>query len=117
MAAAAAVCWGAVAILTGGHSMAVALGMVGPLVAAVVSWIIVERTQASAPERVSAALIKLFAAKVLLFGGYVVMVATVFPEGRTAFIVSFTCHYILLHVVEAVYLRRLFAVAARSLVS
>jgi hypothetical protein len=119
MTAAAAICWGVLTIVTRGNSpSAVTLGLLGPLVAAVASWILVERTHAKAPTRVSAVMITLFAVKIVLFGAYIVVVATSFPEARVAFIVSFTCHYILLHVLEALYLRRLFsAAAARSLVS
>ena len=118
MTAAAAVCWAILATLSGGpHVTVVTLGMLGPLAGAVVSWILVERTQLRAPEQVSGVLIKLFAAKMLLFGAFVVVVATLFPEGRVAFVVSFTCHYVLLHVMEALYLRRLFSAAAGSLAS
>jgi hypothetical protein len=118
MTAAAAVCWGVLALSSGGASAAaVALGMIGPLAGALATWIVIERTQARAPERVSGVMIALFAVKILLFGAYVIIVATQFPEGRIVFIVSFTCHYILLHVMEALYLRRLFSAAARSLVS
>jgi hypothetical protein len=118
MTAAAAVCWGVLALLTSGAGTAVALGMIGPLAGALATWIVIERTQSRAPQRVSGAMITLFGVKMLLFGAYVIIVATQVPEGRVVFIVSFTCHYILLHVMEALYLRRLFAAAAaRSLVS
>lgn len=91
---------------TGG---AVLLGMLGPLAAAVGTWTIVERTHARAPERVSGVMIKLFGAKLVLFAAYVAAVVLLLASGNVAFVVSFTCHYILLHVMEAVYLRRLFA--------
>jgi hypothetical protein len=65
---------------------------------------------ARSPEQVSGAMIKLFGAKLILFGAYATLAVVLMPTGRIVFIVSFVTHYILLHMTEAVYLRRLFAV-------
>ncbi|MGH9309215.1 MAG: hypothetical protein ACRD1U_07570 [Vicinamibacterales bacterium] len=89
---------------------AVLLGMAGPLAVAGSTWMLVVRLHQRAPDQVSALMIKLFAAKVVLFGAYVaVAVMRLSPENVVPFVVSFTCHYILLHLMEAFYLRRLFA--------
>lgn len=110
MAAAAAVCCSVLWLFAGpANRGAVVLGMLGPLVAAVATWIAVERMHARAPEQVSGLMIKLFGAKLVLFAGYVAGVVLLLAAGNVAFVVSFTCHYILLHAMEAVYLRRLFA--------
>jgi hypothetical protein len=68
------------------------LGLAGPLASAVVSWQLIERTQVSAPERLTS---------VLILG-----VAGLRP---TPFILSFTGYYVGLHVVEAMFLKRLLA--------
>jgi hypothetical protein len=89
---------------------AVLLGMAGPLAAAVSAWLLVARTHRRAPAQVAALMIKLFAAKLVLFGAYVAAVVMRLEPGNVvAFVVSFTAHYILLHLMEALYLRRLFA--------
>jgi hypothetical protein len=89
---------------------AVLVGMAGPLAVAVSTWMLVTRLYQRAPDRVSALMIKLFAAKLMLFGVFVaVAVMSLSPGNVVPFVVSFTCHYILLHLMEAFYLRRLFA--------
>jgi hypothetical protein len=97
-------------LVTGpGTGWAVALGTAGPLAAALATWFVVERTHARAPGQVSGVMIRLFGAKLVLFGGYVAAVVLLLSAGTTAFVVSFTCQYILLHGLEAAFLRRLFA--------
>jgi hypothetical protein len=46
----------------------------------------------------------------VLFGAYVAAVVGLLDSGTSAFVASFTCQYIVLHLVEAMYLRRLFTV-------
>lgn len=115
MALASALCL-AITWLLAGRQLAPALwGMVGPLAAAAATWVVLERTHARAPDRVSAALIKLFAAKLLFFGAYVGAVALLLPAGRIAFALSFTAQYVLLHGMEAWYLRRLLTGSSQAL--
>jgi len=45
----------------------------------------------------------------LFFGAYVTAVVMSLPAGKTVFVASFVSQYILLHVMEAIYLRRLFS--------
>jgi len=85
------------------------LGMAGPLASAVVSWQVLERTHASAPERLSTTMIVAFGVKMLLFGVYVVVILGVLALRPKPFMVSFTSYYVALHVVEAMFLRRLLA--------
>jgi hypothetical protein len=111
MTVAGLICFTLVVVATGGRSpFAVLIGMIGPLTAAIASWILLERVHARSPEQVSGAMIKLFAAKLILFGAYAALAVLLMPTGRIVFVVSFVAHYILLHMAEAVYLRRLFAV-------
>jgi hypothetical protein len=85
-----------------------ALGMVGPLASAVVTWMVVERTHAQAPERVTGVLVAGFAIKMLFFGAYIGLLAALGMRLRP-FVVSFAVYFIALHAIEAGYLRRLFA--------
>ena len=110
MCAASGVCWLAVSGVAGRQTIGAALlGAAGPLAAAVVTWIVVHRVHLREPERTSAAMIKLFAVKLLFFGAYVTAVVMSLPAGKTVFVASFVSQYILLHVMEAIYLRRLFS--------
>jgi hypothetical protein len=111
MAVAGVACFAFVSVVTGADSpFAVLLGLVGPLTAAIGSWIVLERAHARSSEDLSRVMIKLFGAKLILFGAYVASVVVLLPAGTSAFVVSFVSHYILLHLMEALYLRRLFAV-------
>jgi hypothetical protein len=82
--------------------------MAGPLASAVVTWLVVERTHAAAPERVTNVLIAGFAAKLLFFGVYVGLLAALEFRLRV-FVVCFAVYFIALHAIEAEYLRRLMA--------
>lgn len=114
MAAAAVVAGGALTRLLGADAWgAVLAGSIGPFVAAAVTWIVVERLHRRAPARVAPAMIKLFAAKMLWFGAYVAAVLVLLPIAPRAFVVSLTSQYIMLHFLEALFLRRLFAGPAR----
>lgn len=101
--------WGAFT-LAGGSDLnpEVAIGMAGPLASASATWYFVERAHAASPQRVTSVLIAGFIAKMLFFGGLVGLVAVLGLRPRP-FVVSFAVYFIALHVLEAVYLRRLFA--------
>lgn len=83
-----------------------AFGMAAPLAGAAVSWRVVERTHARAPEQVTAVLIAGFAAKMLFFGLYVGLLGGLWLRPRP-FVVAFAASFLLLHVIEAGYLRKL----------
>jgi hypothetical protein len=115
MSAASVVCWTVVTVIAGSENIGAAfLGMVGPLTGALATWLILERAHARAPERTPGVMIKLFAAKLVLFGAFVAAVLFSQPPWAMVFAVSFTTQYILLHGMEAVFLRRLFAPAEHS---
>lgn len=97
------------ALSRGEGAGAIALGMLGPLTAAAGTWVLVQRTHRREPARVPRVMIALFAAKLVLVGGYVAAALTLLPAGTVPFVVSFVSHYVLLHAIEALYLRRLFA--------
>mgnify|MGYP001098915398 CR=1 FL=1 len=83
-------------------------GMLAPLVVAVVSWIVIERTYRSDPERLTRVMVEGLAVKAVFFGAYVAGMLRVIGLRPVPFVVSFTSYFIALHVTEAVFLRRLF---------
>jgi hypothetical protein len=98
-----------VAVAGRAHAAAVVFGMVAPLVATSVSWVVTERVYARAPEQLTGVMIAAFAAKMLFFGVYVAVVLKVIGVGPTPFVVSFTSYFIALYLTEALLMRRLFA--------
>jgi hypothetical protein len=92
----------------------VLLGMAGPLTSASVTWIVLARAHASAPERVTQALMIGFAAKMVLFAAYVVVMIAVLRVRPVPFVAGFATYFIVLHVMEAVFLRRLLALDLRA---
>jgi hypothetical protein len=85
------------------------LGMAGPLVAELATWVVVERTHKRRPEQVSGQLLRAFLGKVVFFGVYVAVALTAGPVRPLPFVVSFTGYFLALHLTAAVGLRRLFA--------
>ena len=110
MAGASIASWLAATRLLGvDANLEIVLGMIGPLLAAVATWVLVERTYTSHPERLTPLMIQAFAAKMVFFGAYVVVMLTALPVRPVEFVVSFTSYFIALHVTEALCMRRLFA--------
>lgn len=99
----------AITAAVAGAAGSVLLGAVGPLAAAVGTWIAVRRAHREAPARVSGLMVKLFGAKMVFFGAYVAAAVLLAGVEPVPFAASFTAQYVLLHVMEAWYLRRLFA--------
>jgi hypothetical protein len=109
MSAAGVGSWLVATMVAGGNTAAEVLsGMLGPLAAAIASWIVAERTYRANPERLTAVMIAAFAAKMLFFGAYVAVMLKVLAFRPIPFVASFTGHLIGLYGMEALYLRRLF---------
>jgi hypothetical protein len=87
----------------------VLLGLLGPLVVAGGSWVLVERTYRQNPGRVTTVMVAAFAGKMVFFGVYVVVALAVLSLRPVPFVLSFTGCFIGSHVIEALFLRRLFA--------
>jgi hypothetical protein len=90
------------------------LGMVGPLVSALATWVVVARTAAAAPEKVTGVMVTGLAVKMLFFGVYVAGMLKGAGLRPAPFMVSFAGSFIALHAMEAGFLRRLFAEMQRS---
>ena len=101
--------WVIAAVLFGRQTgVAVFFGMIAPLAAVVVSWLLVERAHRRDPRSVTGVLMAGFAGKMVFFGGYLVVVLRVLGVRPVPFIASFTAYFIGLYLVEALYLKRLF---------
>jgi hypothetical protein len=100
--------WLAIRVATSGRlDPEVLLGMVAPLTSAILTWTAVERTHKVAPARVTSVLMWGFALKTLVFGMYVVAMLRPAALRPIPFVVSFTGYFIALHVMEALFLKRL----------
>lgn len=99
--------WAAITAATGwGVNPELAFGMAAPLAGATVSWRMVERTHARAPERVTSVLMAGFFAKMIFFGLYVGVLGTLWLRPRPL-VVAFAISFLMLHAIEAGYLRKL----------
>jgi ACR3 family arsenite efflux pump ArsB len=85
------------------------LGMVAPLVSAVASWAAIARTHRRGPERVTGVLVAGFGIKLVLFGVYLALMLRVVGLRPVPFAVAFTSYCIGLYLIEALFLKRLFA--------
>jgi hypothetical protein len=107
--------WAAIAAAAGGRAHPELLfGMLGPLVSAVVTWVAVERTFRAAPERLTGVMVAGFGVKMVLFGAYVAVMLRLAGLRPIPFVAGFTGYFIALHVMEALFLRRLLASTARA---
>ena len=87
----------------------VLLGMLGPLAAVAVSWVLTERIYAREPARLTGVMIGAFGAKMVFFGAYVAVMLMAAGLRPGPFIASFTSYFIALYLTEALLMRRLFA--------
>ena len=109
MAAAATLLWLAIeATMGAGVNPEVLYGMSGPLVVACLSWVATERTYTASPERLTGILLKGLAIKAIFFGVYVTVMLRLLEMRPVPFMLSFTAYFIVLHVMEALFMRRLF---------
>jgi len=89
-------------------SFEVLCGMLGPLAAATMSWMLAERKYQRHPEALTTLMIVAFGVKLVFFAAYVAVMLRVLSLKPLPFIVSFTVYFIVLHLIEALFLRRLF---------
>ncbi len=107
--------WLAVAVMSNGSAdPELLLGMAGPLVSAVGSWIAYERAHRSAPGRLTNVMIAALAVKMVFFGVYVGVMLRGLNVRPVPFVVSFAAYFIALYTMEAMFLRRLLMNDLRS---
>jgi hypothetical protein len=87
----------------------VVTGMLGPLAAASVSWVLTERTFRREPGRLTGVLMTAFAAKAMFFAAYVAVMLKGLGLQPVPFVATFTGYFIALYLIEALLMRRLFA--------
>jgi len=104
----------AAAVLDARASIEVLYGMLGPLAMVTGSWILMERAYRRDPGRLTAVMVAAFAGKLVFFGAYVAVMLRVVSLGPRTFVASFTGYFIALYLIEALYLRRLFAGGPRA---
>jgi hypothetical protein len=85
----------------------IGIGMLGPLAAGLVSWIAMERQYRKRPEGLTGLMIKAFAAKIVFFALYIVILLKTGWVRPIPFVISFLGYFLSLHIVEAIGLRRL----------
>jgi len=86
--------------------LAIWLGMAGPLAAALASMAALEWVYRVRPEASTAILAAAFAAKMIFFGVYVAVIVKGGWVQPVPFAISFAGYYLVLHVTEAVWLKR-----------
>jgi hypothetical protein len=84
------------------------LGMFGPLMVVSVTWVLTEQVYRKQPERLTSMMISAFAAKLIFFAAYVGLGIGVFRVEAVPFAASFAGYFIALHLIEAIWLKRLF---------
>lgn len=92
----------------------VAFGVLAPLLATAGSWWVIERTMRRDATRVTPMMMKLFGAKMLFFGLYVVAAIAGLRLRPVPFVASFTTAFVTLYLIEALHLQRLFADGLRA---
>jgi len=84
------------------------LGMLAPLAVVSATWAMTERVYRTQPQRLTSVMISAFAGKLVFFGAYVGLAIGVLGVKPVPFAASFTAYFIALHVIEALWLKRLF---------
>jgi hypothetical protein len=92
------------------------VGMLGPLAAALASWIAMERQHKRRPEGLTDLMIKAFVIKIIFFALYITILLSTRSVQPVPFVISFLGYFLFLYTVEAIGLRRLQAagIAASS---
>ena len=89
-------------------------GMAGPLGVVTGSWLLMEWTHRRNPGGLTTVMMAGFAAKMVVFGAYVVVMLKGLALRPAPFAASFTSYFIALYCVEALGLRRLMADGGRA---
>ena len=84
------------------------LGMFAPLAVVSGTWMLMENVHRTHPERLTSVMITAFAGKLLFFGAYVGLAIGVLGVRPVPFAASLTGYFIVLHMIEALWLKRLF---------
>jgi len=83
-------------------------GLLAPLMVAIVSWFIVKRAYLANPAGLMGLLVAGMAIKLMFFAAYAFLMLRVLHLRPIPFVASFTSTFIVLHNIEALFMRRLF---------
>ena len=109
MLAAGVLPWACAAAMLGPRANPEVLyGMLGPMIAVVVSWVVVRRAYVGNPAGLMGVFVAGIAIKLLFFATYAVVMLRVLHLRPIPFVASFTCYFVALHNLEALFMRRLF---------
>jgi hypothetical protein len=97
------------ALVPGWTPVDVAAGVFGPLVAAIATWILVERGARTNPAGLTAVMMTAFFVKLVFFGVYVVVMLKGLRVAPIPFVTTFTAYFVGLYVAEGVLMHRLFS--------
>jgi hypothetical protein len=97
----------ALSLVPGWTRADVAVGVAGPLIAASVTWWLIDRTWRANPAGLSGVMMTAFAVKLVFFGVYVAIALRALQVAAVPFIASFTLCFVGLYVAEAVLLHKL----------
>jgi hypothetical protein len=101
--------WGLVSLLVFPGAVAETfLGMIAPLLVAIGTILLVERTYSRQPAQLTGRMTQAFLGKMLFYGIYVSLVVGVFSFQAIPFVLSFTGYFLGLHLAEALHFRAIF---------
>jgi hypothetical protein len=87
----------------------VVLGALLPALVAGISWIVTGRIYRRDPRALTSWMIVAFVAKLVIFAAWVVLAVKVFAVRPAPFVAAFVCAFLVLHLAEAIGLKRLFS--------
>ena len=102
---------GLMSFFLSGLRMEVFGGMLAPLTVGVVTILMVKKIYLKEPRKLTVFMAKAFIGKMIIYAVYLVAMVKVYSFQPAALVVSFASYYGVLHIVEALYFRRLFASA------
>ena len=105
--------WALVSFMFPHAAVEILLGMLGPLLMAIGTLILVERTYRKAPRKLTSLMTQAFFGKMLFYGVYVGVIVGFYSFQALPFAVSFTVYFIGLHLTEALYFQALFRAESR----
>ena len=82
-------------------------GVAGPLVSGCVTWVLIDRTWRSAPERLTAVMMVGFAVKLVFFGAYLAVMLRGLSMRPVPFVSAFVTSFVALYAMQALFLMRL----------
>jgi hypothetical protein len=87
----------------------IAVGVAGPLLVTAVSWVVMSRTFRHNAQRLTSVMIAAFGVKLVFIAAYTSVALKGLDLRPGPFVASFATSFIVLHLAEALCLRRLFA--------